>query len=229
MKLIKKIWGNTALLTLNGTFDGFACNPFLEQTEFLESEKVLFIVVNMDQVDFINSTGIGCLIKCRKSVKASGGDLVISMPADQVVETLDNLGLTEVLKSFESDEAALAYFDSGEGIEMAGSNNILIHLPGEERPPLIGVIRKLEENRIIFETDETRLQKIQGTDVRLKFRLPLFKKSHYFDVKAKITKMVHAATGTLINADIIQLTDEDRTSIAQFVQDMRFLRKEAQQ
>jgi anti-anti-sigma factor len=230
MKLIKDIKGDVALLTLKGEFDSFVCNPFIDQVDGLSDIGVKNIILNMRLVKFINSTAVGSIIKTRKKLQEKDGDLVISKPSGFVQEVIQNLGLaSDVLTVFKEDQEALALFNAEEGIEMSEDNNILVHLPGETSAPLVGRIRKLEEDRTRFETQETEIPISSGSEVRLKFRLPLFRKSHYFDITAKITDMVHSSTGVSVAAEFTHIFEEDRKSIAQFVQDMQFLRKEARE
>ena len=88
-------------------------------------------------------------------------------------------------------------------------------------------IRKLEQAGIVFETSGEDPGLTTGDEVRLKFRLPLFHKSHYFDIKAQITEMVHSATGAFVTTNFSQIAEEDQASISQFVKDMQFLRRQA--
>lgn len=230
MKLVKDIRGDAAILTLKGEFDSFVCNPFIEQIDSLIEGGVTSIVLNMRLIKFINSTGIGSIIKCRKKLRERDGNLVISKPSGFVREVLQNLGLSEVvLKIFESDEEALDHFNASDGIEMEDSNNIMVHPVGESGSPVIGRIRKLDEDGLVFETEQTEVAMETGAQIRLKFRLPLFKKSHYFDLTAEVSETVHSSSGLMITSKFAHIFEEDRKSITQFVKDMQFLRKEARE
>jgi stage II sporulation protein AA (anti-sigma F factor antagonist) len=199
----------------------------MEQIDAVMDDGVQHVVLNMQQVEFINSTGMGCIVKTKKMVQSRDGDLVISAPSRFVRDALENLGLSDVLKIYESDEEALTSLEKSDGIEMEEGNNVIVHLGGKRKSPLLGRIRTLEEDRLVFETSETGLKEASKNLVKLKFRLPLFKKSHYFDIGARIVEMVHSTAGTVITVRFKEIADEDRQSIAQFVKDMQFLRKEA--
>jgi len=227
MKLVKNIQDNCAILTAKGEFDSFVCTPFIDQIDHLIKDGVECVVMNMRLVKFINSTGIGSMIKCRRKLREKNGDLVISMPSKFVKEALESLGLTEVLKIFDDDDKAVSHFESSNGIEMENGSNIMVHLLGENSIPVIGRIRMLDEDGIHFETEEHDI-KIKGdSEVRLKFRLPLFRKSHYFDITAKVQEVVHSSAGIMISTKFDHIFEDDRESISQFVKDMQFLRKEA--
>ena len=227
MKLIKDMRGDTALLTLKGDFDSFVCNPFIHQIERLMDEAVLHIILNLHRVKFISSTGAGSIIKCQKILQEREGELILSSPSRFVNEVWTGLGLDEVIAIFPNDEAALAHFNAGDGIEMSGDNNVMIHPAKPEGVALVGRTRKLEEHGIVFETAGVKSVLGAGSEVRLKFRLPLYRKSHYFDIIAEITEAVHTTGDITFTARFTHMSDDDQKSIAQFVKDMQFLRREA--
>ncbi|MFH2001695.1 MAG: STAS domain-containing protein [Planctomycetota bacterium] len=227
MKLAKKTKGDVAILSLAGEFDTFVCKPFMTQVESLINNGFIRIVLNLKDITFINSTGIGAIIKCRRKLMDMEGNIAISVPSIFVQNALENLGLTEVLKTFDTDEKAIEFFNPSEGIEMSDGTKVIIHLTGTDSGPIVCKIRTLEENRIVFETAGTNANLISETEVKLKFRLPLFSKSYYFDISAKIIETIHSSNGVSVTAEFSQIQDEDRNSIAQFVKDMQFLKKEA--
>lgn len=229
MKLVKDIIGDVVIFELRGEFDSFVCNPFLEQIDAILAGGFQFVVLNMKQVAFINSTGIGSIIKGLRKLRESNGDLVMVEPSQFVVEVIQHLGIAGMFRTFNSNEEALSHLNVGEGIEIDDGSNILVHPVGQSGSPVVGRIRKLEEEGIAFETEEIEIKMMVGSEVRLKFRLPLFRKSHYFDITAVITEMVHSTTGAMITTQFTHIFDEDRNSIAQFVRDMQFLRREAKE
>ena len=69
MKLIKEIRDNVAILTLKGDFDSFVCQPFIDQVNAIHKEGIHNFVVDLRLILFINSTGIGTLIKVHKEAQ----------------------------------------------------------------------------------------------------------------------------------------------------------------
>ncbi len=226
MRLIKEMRGDAVVLTLKGEFDSFVCNPFLEQMDNLLAADIKYTVLNMRYVRFINSTGIGSIIKTREKLNKKEGDLVVSNPSKSVSEVLQSLGLIDTIKIFDSDKKALDYLDADDGIKMNEGSNLLVHSIGEGGSPIVGQIKKLEEGGMHFNLACEASGMAAGSEVKLKFRLPLFDKSHYFEIRAEITETVHSKTGAAISAKFTHISDEDRKSISQFVKDMQFLKRE---
>jgi len=229
MKVVKKIWEDRALLTLTGEFDPFVCRPFLEQIDLLLQEGIYFLVLNMEQVTFINSTAIGGLLKARRKAREAGGEMLLSSPSPFVQETLDQLGLSDLIRRFPNDEQALESFAVPEdGVRLSDeSNNVLVHLPDKTAGPVIGRMRTLDRDRLVFEVPKTRADLASGLALQLKFRLPLYARSRYFEIPSTIEKIVHSSQGALVTASFNAVSEEDREALDQFVEDMQFLRKEA--
>ena len=65
------------------------------------------VVLGLGALEFINSAGLGFLIKMRKKLKEGGGRLVLSAPRDFVSKALRVLDLDELFHVFPSDEEAV--------------------------------------------------------------------------------------------------------------------------
>ncbi|KZC95100.1 MULTISPECIES: STAS domain-containing protein [Clavibacter] len=64
------------------------------------------IVVDLAEVDFIDSSGLGALIAGLKSARDAGGDLRLSAPGPQVAMVLQLSNLDRVLIASPTSEAA---------------------------------------------------------------------------------------------------------------------------
>ena len=68
------------------------------------------LVVDLGQVSFIDSSGLGALISGLKSARQAGGDLRIANPGEQARVVLKLTRLDRVLHPYDSVEDALANF-----------------------------------------------------------------------------------------------------------------------
>jgi len=228
MKLIKEIRENVALLTLKGDFDSFVCTPFIDQVGAILKEGVTNLVVDLRLILFINSTGIGTLIKVHKQTQKQGGKLVLSRPSKFVTGVLDTLGLTQIFKIYDDPEKAIADLGaSRDGTDLGGDNSVIIHLAHQAKETCVGKILSLEEENLAIDISEKRDDLVVGAEIKVKFRLPLFMKGHYFDAVCAITEAVHTPSGVKIKCTFKSMNDDDRKSISQFVQEMKYLRQEA--
>jgi anti-anti-sigma factor len=221
-----------ACLTLTGDFDAFAANPFLEQLETIVQAGTVNVVVNLRLVLFINSTAVGSLIKARKRVRGLGGDLVFSDCSARVKETMDLLGLGQVIKSFASDEEASKSLraTATETVEVPADNAVLVRFNDATLQKKFGSnvakMSSLEENSITFTSGgETSLFPV-GAAIKAKFRLPLFMRAYYFDFPCTVKKAEKTKDGVKVTAEFGEVMADDRKAIAQFVRDLRLLREE---
>lgn len=68
------------------------------------------IIVNLEKINRISSTGFGILIGRRKEVREIGGDLVLMQFQDQVKHPFYIMELNRLFKAFENEEDALQSF-----------------------------------------------------------------------------------------------------------------------
>jgi anti-anti-sigma factor len=68
------------------------------------------LVVDLSQVGFIDSSGLGALISGLKSARQAGGDLRIANPGEQARVVLKLTTLDRVLRPYDSVEDALTGF-----------------------------------------------------------------------------------------------------------------------
>jgi anti-sigma B factor antagonist len=64
------------------------------------------VVVDLSNVEFIDSSGLGALVGCLKAARQAGGDLRIAGPNKQVTMVLQLSNLDRVLKSYHTAEDA---------------------------------------------------------------------------------------------------------------------------
>jgi anti-sigma B factor antagonist len=73
----------------------------------LSTEASQGLVVNLADVQFIDSTGVGVLVGIWRRIRADDGRLVLAAPSRQVRRTLDTAGLTQVLPCYELESEAV--------------------------------------------------------------------------------------------------------------------------
>lgn len=67
------------------------------------------VVVDLTEVPFVDSTGVGALLSVLRDVRARGGDLVLAGPNHELRHLLASLGLPAVLQVFDTREQALGH------------------------------------------------------------------------------------------------------------------------
>jgi anti-sigma B factor antagonist len=87
--------GDTSIVTLVGEIDVYTAPRLRQALIDLVSQGATDIVVDMDRVDFLDSTGLGVLVGGLKRVKSAEGDLRLVVTQDRIMKIFDITGLSK--------------------------------------------------------------------------------------------------------------------------------------
>jgi anti-sigma B factor antagonist len=98
--------GSRAVVTVHGEVD-LSTSPQLRDRLAGLIEQRPSIVVDLDDVGFIDSTGIGVLVGGVKRARSNGGELSLVCTQRRILKVLEITGLTQVFSVYESVDDAL--------------------------------------------------------------------------------------------------------------------------
>lgn len=101
---------NGVIVEVIGSIDARSVVEFQTKLNQLISQHVSRIIIDMDKVRYVNSTGLGCLITMLDSVGVEGGKIVLMNLQPKVKVVFDMLGLTSFFKIVPSIADAIEYF-----------------------------------------------------------------------------------------------------------------------
>jgi anti-sigma B factor antagonist len=115
MRIDRKTAGAVTILAFTGELDADNLPAAREETDELIQAGADRLVLNLGQLNFINSSSLAYLITVHKRVKSMGGALVFSQPSGFFQMTIKHLGLEREFTVFPDDRAALEHFgESGD-------------------------------------------------------------------------------------------------------------------
>src|SRR5918912_4014887 len=95
-----------SVVDVKGEIDVYTAPKLREKLIELVSDGSYDIVVNLEGVDFLDSTGLGVLVGALKRVKAHDGSLSLVCTQDKIPKIFKITGLTKVFEIHDSvDEA----------------------------------------------------------------------------------------------------------------------------
>ena len=97
----------TSVVVLRGEIDVYTAPRLRQALIDLVEGGSTDIVVDMDKVDFLDSTGLGVLVGGLKRVKSKEGDLKLVVTQDRIMKIFDITGLSKVFPMFGSVDEAL--------------------------------------------------------------------------------------------------------------------------
>ena len=83
---------------------------FRSTIDNLLSTGVTKIIVNLEEVNYVDSAGLGALIEAHRSAKAKGGHLKLSNLGPKFKQALETVRLTKIFETFPTEAAALETF-----------------------------------------------------------------------------------------------------------------------
>jgi anti-sigma B factor antagonist len=91
-----------SVVDVKGEIDVYTAPKLREKLIELVSDGSYDIVVNLEGVDFLDSTGLGVLVGALKRVKAHEGSLSLVCTQDKILKIFKITGLTKVFPIHES-------------------------------------------------------------------------------------------------------------------------------
>jgi len=111
MKIKEEIKEEVVVLYLNGNLmGGDSAVALQERVKGLINEGFKHMVIDMKDVKWINSTGLGALMACLTTVRNSEGDLKLSSVEKKIDSLLNITKLITVFQTFETADRAVASF-----------------------------------------------------------------------------------------------------------------------
>ena len=96
------------VIDVQGEIDMYTAPRLRELLIDLVSKGSYQLVVNLDKVGFLDSTGLGVLVGGLKRVRAHDGSLDLVCPQQPILKILKTTGLTEVFGIYETVDQAIA-------------------------------------------------------------------------------------------------------------------------
>lgn len=98
--------GDHAVLSVRGEVDVYTAPKFRERLIELVTEGHHRVIVDLEGVDFLDSTGLGVLVGGLKRLRSHEGDLLLVCTQSRILKVFEITGLTKVFSIFDSVEAA---------------------------------------------------------------------------------------------------------------------------
>ena len=95
-----------AVLSVQGEVDVYTAPQFREQLIQLVDQGQRSILVDLEGVEFLDSTGLGVLVGGLKRVRSHDGDLALVCTQRRILKVLEITGLTKVFTIHDSVDAA---------------------------------------------------------------------------------------------------------------------------
>ena len=116
MDISVKTTDNCCVFNLKGRLDLTSSAQLKDKVQQNLEEGHKNILLDMSQVDFINSSGLGTLVSTLKVVRTHAGRIVLSSLAPYVQEIFEITQLSHIFEIFESESEACNCFEKSPAV-----------------------------------------------------------------------------------------------------------------
>lgn len=96
--------GKWSILDISGHIKGSEVSHFRAAIQRAIAEQKHFLVANMQDVGFIDSSGVGMLITCHQDLKAAGGRLVLMKLSDDIYDLFEMTSIDRLFEIVDTEE-----------------------------------------------------------------------------------------------------------------------------
>ncbi|WP_448337850.1 STAS domain-containing protein [Chloroflexus aurantiacus] len=104
---VNPVGEQAAVVQLRGRLDLLVANDVKQRLVKAVNEGYRLLVIDMSDVSFVDSSGLGALIGGLKAARLAGGDLRLAQPGAQALAMLELTTLNRVLRPFPNVTEAL--------------------------------------------------------------------------------------------------------------------------
>jgi anti-sigma B factor antagonist len=110
MEILDKKMGDVNMISLSGRLDASSATDVERKLNSLIDAAQVRLVVNLDKLDYISSSGLRVLLAELKKVRKQQGDIRLACLKPYVREVFDIAGFTQLFKIFDKEEDAVNSF-----------------------------------------------------------------------------------------------------------------------
>ncbi|WP_437019627.1 STAS domain-containing protein [Streptomyces sp. enrichment culture] len=108
LSITVRMIGDITIVEISGELDIYTLDRFVAAIKDLVDHGRKYLILDVDGLDFLDSSGLGPMVGASKRAKAYGGFLLVVCDEIRIMKIFRITGLTRALPFFPSVEAALS-------------------------------------------------------------------------------------------------------------------------
>ncbi len=105
---VRKVGDNASVVDIRGDVNADAENPLLDAYTQASTSGVKAIILNFNELEYMNSTGIGLLVTLLMRVKSQGQSLIAVGLSEHYQHIFELTRLNDAIPVFDDEAAAIA-------------------------------------------------------------------------------------------------------------------------
>ncbi len=110
MDMIEEQKDNAIVLKLEGRLDASTTASIKGKVDAVAKDKLRNLVIDMGEISFIDSSGLGTLVASLRTINKAGGNIKISSLQDQVRSVFELTRLHHLFEIYDDSEFAVDSF-----------------------------------------------------------------------------------------------------------------------
>jgi len=110
MEILEKKIGNVYLISIGGNLDAYSVNDVESKLNSLIDAGQVRLVVSLDKLEYISSSGLRVLLVTLKKVRKQQGDMRLACLKSNIKEVFDISGFTQLFNISDTEETAIDSF-----------------------------------------------------------------------------------------------------------------------
>jgi len=102
---------NVNIVSLGGRLDAYSANELEKKLVSLIDAAQVLLVVNLEKLQYISSSGLRVLLAALKKVRKQQGDIRLACLQPYIKEVFDIAGFTSLFNMLDTEEAAIGSFE----------------------------------------------------------------------------------------------------------------------
>jgi anti-sigma B factor antagonist len=112
MDIVEKILGKVNVISLSGRLDAYCATEVEKKLDSLIDAGQSCLVINLDKLDYISSSGLRVFLAALKKTRKQQGDIKLACLKPSVKEVFDIAGFSQLFNIFDTQEAAVSGFSA---------------------------------------------------------------------------------------------------------------------
>ena len=108
LRIHQEILDDTLVLSLRGQLDALTSDMLAETSASPTCAAATYIILDLNRLSLIDSSGVGSVVALLKQTRARGGDTLVAAVAQQPMEVFKILNLDKSIKIYETVALAIA-------------------------------------------------------------------------------------------------------------------------
>lgn len=110
MEISEERIGEVTVLKLTGRLDSVSAPGLKDRVKACARNGQLHLVIDMAEIDFVDSSGLGSLVACLRSLNKGAGDMRLAALQDRVRAVFELIRLHQIFEIFDSADTAVDSF-----------------------------------------------------------------------------------------------------------------------